>query len=111
MWLLIDDLRNLNVDVIARTPRAGKAMLAFGGWKCLCLDHDLGADESGYDILVWGLKYKFIPDKVQLVTSNPVGRERMRNALISADFYTKDGINFKRKIIEKFYPEHYQTDA
>ena len=42
MWLLIDDVRDLNADAIARTPEAGQRLLASGPWACLCLDHDLG---------------------------------------------------------------------
>lgn len=96
MWLLIDDCRDLGVDVIARTPEAGKRMLALGGWECLCLDHDLGSTESetGYDLLKWALEWKFVPQKVQLVTSNPVGRQNMRTALEAAGYKTTDGFNF-----------------
>lgn len=50
MWLLIDDERNLGTEAIARTPEAGKKLLAVGGWECLCLDHDLGTIESGYEV-------------------------------------------------------------
>ena len=28
MWLLIDDVRDLNADAIARTPEAGKRLLS-----------------------------------------------------------------------------------
>lgn len=94
MWLLIDDVRDLNTEAIARTPEAGRKLLALGGWKCLCLDHDLAAAESGYDILVWALELGLVPAMVQLVTSNPVGRSNMRAALETAGYVTCDGINF-----------------
>ena len=96
MWLLIDDERNLNTDAIARTPQAGKKLLAIGGWSCLCLDHDLAAEESGYDVLMWAIEYDKVPEKVQLVTSNPVGRLNMRAALEAHGYCTSDGINFKK---------------
>ena len=32
MWLLIDDVRDLNTDTIARTPEAGQRLLASGPW-------------------------------------------------------------------------------
>lgn len=97
MWLLIDDCRDLNADVIARTSEAGKRMLALGGWECVCFDHDLGMQsaESGYDVLVWALEEQFLPSKVQLVTSNPVGRQNMRQALEAHGYVTVDGFNFK----------------
>lgn len=81
MWLLIDDVRDLKCDVIARTAEAGKKLLAVGGWECVCFDHDLGEKETGYDVLCWALENNLLPSKVQLVTSNPVGRENMRRAL------------------------------
>ena len=97
MWLLIDDLRDLNTEAIARTPEAGKKLLTLGGWECLCLDHDLATEESGYDVLVWALERDLAPVRVQLVTSNPVGRNNMRAALESAGYCTHDGINFRRE--------------
>lgn len=95
MWLLIDDVRDLNADAIARTPEAGKRLLGAGPWSCLCLDHDLGTPESGYDVLVWALTNDCLPRRVQLVTSNPVGRRNMAAALEVAGYTSLDGINFK----------------
>lgn len=93
MWLLIDDMRNLGCDIIARNAEAAKAVL--GTMACsldgvcldgVCLDHDLGTGETGYDVLVWALQRKVLPNKVELVTSNPPGRERMKQALIEAGY-------------------------
>lgn len=94
MWLLIDDERNLNTDAVARTAAAGRKLLALGGWDCVCFDHDLGEEESGYDVLKWALDYGFLPAKVQLVTSNPVGRQNMRAALEAYGYKTRDGLTF-----------------
>lgn len=94
MWLLIDDLRNLNTEAIARTPAAARKLLALGGWECVCFDHDLGTEESGYDLLVWGLEQGYLPSRVQLVTSNPVGRANMTRALEQSGYVSTDGINF-----------------
>lgn len=96
MWLLIDDKRDFHCEVIARTAKAGRKMLALGGWECLCLDHDLGCKESGYDICVWALECGFMPKRVQLVTANPVGRENIKKALLADGYKTRDGINFKK---------------
>lgn len=96
MWLIIDDVRDLNCEVIARTSEAGKKMLALGGWECVCFDHDLGEDnESGYDVLVWAIEENLLPCMVQLVTSNPVGRANMTAAL-EQDGYgiSPDGVTF-----------------
>lgn len=94
MWLLIDDERDLNCDVIARTPEAARKLLAVGGWDCVCLDHDLGADEDGYQIAKWAIENNLLSTKVQLVTSNPVGRGNIRALLESNGWTSQDGINF-----------------
>ncbi len=94
MWLLVDDERNLNTEAVARTPEAGKKLLSLGGWECVCFDHDLAAQESGYDVLVWAIERGYVPPHVQLVTSNPAGRANMQAVLKSAGYKTVDGINF-----------------
>jgi len=87
MDLMIDDTRNLSVDIIARTYNAGKTILQ-SDIKIdeLWLDHDLGEDKTGYDILNEVIdihsnlqKPKFI----SIITSSPVGREKMILALTS----------------------------
>jgi len=98
MWLIIDDKRELKCDVIARTARAGIALLESNEWECVCLDHDLGDANSmtGYDVCKWALDSKCLPFKVQLVTSNPVGRNNMANLLRDAGYKSKDGFNFSK---------------
>jgi len=95
MWLLIDDERDLNCEVIARTPEAGRKLLALGGWECLCLDHDLGSGEDGYQIAKWAIESKLMPAKVQLVTSNPVGRSNIRALLEDNGWVTRNGFEFE----------------
>jgi hypothetical protein len=77
MWLLIDDERNLG-----------------------CLDHDLGYGESGYDILMWALGEGVVPPRVELVTSNPGGRDRMGAALEGAGYIRKSPTVFIRPEVE-----------
>jgi hypothetical protein len=98
MWLLIDDVRDLNCEVIARTPEAARRALFAGPWDCVCFDHDLGfaVTETGYDILVWALDRGLLPARVQLVTSNPVGRENMAKALLADGYKTNDNFNYTR---------------
>jgi hypothetical protein len=87
MDLLIDDVRDFNVDAIARTADAAKKMLRIGGWDKIFFDHDLGSDVTGYDILVYALENEFLnKSKIVFVTSNPVGRERMESALKEHNF-------------------------
>ena len=96
MWLLIDDYRELGCDVLARNAKAGKDMLRRGDWECVALDHDLGGQETGYDVLVWAIENGFLPSKVQLVSSNPVGVKRMQAALVAEGYSSNDGINYAK---------------
>jgi hypothetical protein len=105
MWLMIDDQRNLNCELEARTAAEGRALLIqyAGQIECLCLDHDLGPcpvtginQESGYDIALWALMNEIMPPRVQLVSANPVGRQNIANALGAYGYITRDGINFEQ---------------
>lgn len=94
MWLLIDDVRDLNVDAIARNPDAAYKLLTVGGWSCVCFDNDLGYPIEGHHILDWAIERKLLPSHVQLVTSNTVALTTMQNALRSEGYASKDGRNF-----------------
>ena len=69
MKVLIDDMREMKVDVIARTAKEGKEVLMKNKGKvtALYIDHDLGEDESGYDVIVWALRHKVLPPFVRIV--------------------------------------------
>lgn len=83
--LLIDDMRNLDVDTIARDYFEGIQQLKTTKWDVLYLDHDLGCfhpktgkELTGYDVICWLEAHpKHVPKSIKLVTSNPVGRSRM----------------------------------
>jgi hypothetical protein len=84
--LLIDDIRNLpGSTLIARTYSAGLECLRKFKVYSLYLDHDLGeVDErhTGYGIMCFLEEHpEFLPDKIILVTSNPVGRQRMQQII------------------------------
>lgn len=97
-WLIIDDIRTLNCDIVARTAREGIKLMEehFYEVECLCLDHDLGEALNGYDVLRELFLLEIVPDKVQLVTSNPVGRQNMEKVLLREGYSTKDGRNFEK---------------
>lgn len=47
-------------------------------WEILFLDHDLGEEKTGYDVVCWLEKNPINgPAIICLTTSNPVGRDRM----------------------------------
>ena len=87
MDLLIDDIRDFNVDVIARNGHAGRVMLSATPWDIVYFDHDLGDDINGYELLTWALENDILNEtKVKIVTGNPVGRQNMEAALENANF-------------------------
>ena len=90
--LLIDDIREFDVDKIAKNAREGKLALLDHDVTHLYMDHDLGdVDEpTGYDVLTWAIMEGHCPDNVMFVTSNPVGRGNMAAALENAG-YVKQG--------------------
>jgi len=87
--LLIDDVRDLKVDRIARNYTEGLEALLEEEWEVLYLDYDLtsfsssGYELTGYDILEWILDNpEHAPGRVEVVTQNPVAKRRME-ALVS----------------------------
>jgi hypothetical protein len=81
--LLIDDMRNIPADRIARTFDDGIEALTNGGpWDTLFLDHDLGEEDpkkTGYGIICFlEENQNLLPKEIVLVTSNPVGRQKMQ---------------------------------
>jgi len=82
MWLLIDDVRYLNtVDAIARNADAGMQLLEAFVWDGLVIDHDLGEKLTGYDIVKWAAQNSYLPNKVQIISANPVGKKNIENVL------------------------------
>ena len=98
-WAIIDDIRELNCHYIAKTGFEGISMMRahFSEIGVLCMDHDLGEHGmNGFDALYRLLLEGLVPDRVQLVTSNPVGRKNMSDLLLDRGYESKDGINFFR---------------
>lgn len=84
--LVIDDLRNIQADYVARTFDEGiHALTSMGPWDVLYLDHDLGDPDpshTGYDIInLLEANPELLPGKIVLVTSNPVGRKKMQSVI------------------------------
>jgi len=80
--LLIDDLRNLPADRVARTFDDGIAALQNEGpWDVLLLDHDYGDPDPakcGEGIMKFlEVNPRLKPGMIKFVTANPVGRQRM----------------------------------
>ena len=101
MWLLIDDIRDLGCDIIARDAESGRVALAclHSQIECLCMDNDLGGGEEGQDLLKWALKQGYVPCHVQLVTENHIAKERMAADLEDHGFVRTDLNNLRREIV------------
>jgi len=92
--LLIDDLRNLDSDLVARTYEEGIAYLLLHDISILYLDHDLGdprllkdEDPSGYSVCLWLEDHpEYCPNSVHIITGNPAGRARMMASLFSMGY-------------------------
>jgi len=98
--LLVDDQKDLNTDVICRNIDSAMSILWFaqGFITELYIDHNMGERLSGYDLIVWAIERELIPDFVQIVTENPVGRKSIAIALRRAGFENRnlDKVTFIR---------------
>jgi CheY-like chemotaxis protein len=96
MRLIVDDIRDLGCDVIVRTPEAAMELLTKAGFlfEAICLDHDLGRELTGYDVLKYGLESETLPKRVQIVTQNPVGRDRMTKLLQDYGYVCTNGVDW-----------------
>lgn len=92
--LLIDDLREVaDCDATARTFKDAISLLN-NKWDRILLDHDLGEEKSGYDVLKYIRDNNLpLPDVFHLVTANPVGRNNMKNLLVYDLKYKKINSN------------------
>ncbi len=95
--LLIDDMRTpefietkygLEVTTLAKTFAGGINMLKADKWDVLLLDHDLaswddeGTELTGYKVMLFLEENpEYLPGKIILVTSNPVGRAKMQTVI------------------------------
>jgi hypothetical protein len=109
MHLLVDDVRSLEADIIARNFLAATTILANLNIEELSIDHDLGVDlspirgyglskefeNSGYGLILWLLSYEetslyvsVLPKTISIISKNPVGVQRIRDALINSKKYS-----------------------
>lgn len=87
--LLIDDVRILPANRVARTYDDGIAQLKEKLPDLLLLDHDLGEvepDKTGYGIVCFLEENDIKPKEIRLVTANPVGAMKMEAALESMGY-------------------------
>lgn len=122
MWVLVDDRRDMNVDVIVRNvDTAIDCLYRLNGLiEVLLIDFDLGNPEDepvydigihkrkpkrvdsrgrrkpadGYDVLMYAIINNLLPPVVQVVSDNPAGRKKLESALKFDAKYIKQGNNW-----------------
>lgn len=90
LWLLIDDVRDMNVGAIARTPKMAKTLLSSLKWEGVIFDYDLNSNENGYDVLEWAIENNLLPKKIKIITENPKGMIKMEKILKKNGFYKNE---------------------
>lgn len=98
--LVIDDLRRAYEDAdvtYARTPEEGVRLLTEEDWELVCLDHDMGYELYNFnELTIWPcIEYieqnvdKFKDVIFYIITSSPVGGDRMEAALnqLNLEYY------------------------
>lgn len=97
MKIWLDDERPmpLGFDYHARTAHEAIELLEAGGVTTISLDHDLGDEQNGtgYDVACYieqaAYNGMFAPIEVTIHSANPVGRDRMQQALDRAREFWK----------------------
>ena len=86
--LWVDDLRGVPNNyigeyeiIIARNYNEAIRELHRFNYDVICLDHDLGEEKTGYDICKYIVENHIYCPEYRLHTSNPVGRQNMKQLL------------------------------
>lgn len=87
--LLIDDLKDIQADRVARNYADGIKALQEEHWDVLYLDHDLGdfsgpggRELDGNSVMCWlEQNPQHLPGEVIIVSRNPVGRQRIASMI------------------------------
>jgi len=98
MKIFLDDLREQPEGwILIKDPDKAINLMKLGLVKEISLDHDLGCEKTGYDVILWIERNvfleNFIPPLIYIHTANPVGYKKIMNALIAI----KKEIERKRK--------------
>lgn len=92
MRVYLDDERSMpsNFDIKVKTADEAIELIQSGNVTEISLDHDLGAEKTGYDVAkfieqhAYNGGYRF---KTMIHTANPVGRKNILQALQNAEKY------------------------
>ena len=96
--LWVDDIREapLTYDARVRTVKAAIILLKTGIVTHISLDHDLGGEETGYEIARWIEDWAYwgrlSPLTWEVYSNNPPGRAKMIQALKQADKFWGESV-------------------
>lgn len=88
--LYVDDIRQPNIIrystysykiIVSRNYDDAINILDMCKFNAIDLDHDLGEEKTGYDICKYIIENNIKLDRVYIHTSNPVGRDNMKQLL------------------------------
>lgn len=88
--LYVDDIRQPNIIrystysykiIVSRNYDDAINILNMCKFNAIDLDHDLGEEKTGYDICKYIIENNIKLDRVYIHTSNPVGRDNMKQLL------------------------------
>lgn len=86
--LWIDDIRPVPEEylepyhiIVARSYEEAIEKLLEFNYDCICLDHDLGEQKTGYDVCKYIIENNIKCDEYRIHTKNPVGRDNMYQLL------------------------------
>jgi CheY-like chemotaxis protein len=96
MKLFVDDVRvppDSTWEVV-RTAQEAIDLLKDGNVDVLSLDHDLGEDLTGYDVIKWIEEQVYTkdfksPEEIFVHSANPVGAKNIQQAIESIKRYNK----------------------
>lgn len=67
-----------NKWIIVRNIETVMHFLSLGVVNNLSLDHDMGCEQTGYDLVKWMAEYNHWPNgKINVHSANPIGRDNM----------------------------------
>ena len=83
MWLFLDDVRDPPDDRwhVVRNYHDCINILMGANVEVISLDHDLGDDKTGYDVVKFMAEENIWPSVVNVHSMNPVGRDNMLSVI------------------------------
>ncbi len=99
MRIFLDDVREpvpaLGEVIVVRDARTAMDLVKTGLVSWISFDHDLGTELTGYDVAMLIEELVFMGDipcpEWQVHSANPVGRERIKMAMLGAEAFDTQG--------------------